>query len=62
MRQFLENATGVDTYLIISLFIFLLFFLSVVMWLTLVDKSYINELKNMPLSEGQPNKKGGQNA
>jgi len=62
MRQFLENATGVDTYLIISLFIFLFFFVSVGIWLTLVDKNYINELKNMPLSEGEVNKKGGQNA
>ncbi len=65
MKQYLENATGVDTFLIISLFIFLLFFLAVGFWLLKVDKNYIAELKQIPLNDTKVSvdaiKKGGNN-
>lgn len=51
MRQFLESATGVDIYLIISLFIFLIFFLGVILWLIKVDKKYILEVKQLPIDD-----------
>jgi hypothetical protein len=48
-KQFLEKVTGVDIYLIISLLIFLSFFIGVAIWLIKVDKKYIDQMKKMPV-------------
>lgn len=57
-KQHLSGVTGVDTYLIISLMIFLLFFIAVVVRLFLFNKKEIDYLSNIPL-EKKPAQKGG---
>jgi cytochrome c oxidase cbb3-type subunit III len=56
-KQHLSGVTGVDTYLIISLMIFLLFFVGVVVRLFLFSKKEIDYLSNIPL-ENAPKQKG----
>jgi len=51
MRQFLEHATGLSIYPIISFVIFLSFFLGVLLFLWLSPKSYFVEMKNLPLAD-----------
>jgi hypothetical protein len=50
-KQHLAGVTGVDTYLIFSLFIFLLFFIAVGIRLFFFDKKEIDDLKNIPLDK-----------
>ncbi len=51
MRQFLNNVTGVNSYLIFSMIVFMLFFIGLVIWVIKADKKYINKMKNLPLDE-----------
>jgi cbb3-type cytochrome oxidase subunit 3 len=48
-KQFLSQVTGLDIYLIISLFIFLLFFLGVGLWLLTKKKADFDEVSHLPL-------------
>ncbi len=47
----LEQINGVEIYPIISLIIFFVFFLVVGYLVFTADKSYIEEMKNMPLDK-----------
>lgn len=49
-RHYLETITGVDIYPLISLVIFFAFFTGLFIWAVRVSKSYIDEVKNLPLS------------
>lgn len=49
MRQFLEHATGLGIYPMISLVIFVVFFVGMVVWLFTTDKSYLQEMSALPL-------------
>lgn len=51
MRQFLDGVQGVDVYLIISLFIFLAFFIGVAIWFFRVDKKHVEKMSQMPLQD-----------
>lgn len=51
MRQFLNGVQGVDIYLIISLLIFFTFFVGMLIWLIKVNKTYIQEAKNIPFND-----------
>ncbi len=51
MKQFLEHVTGMEGYLITSMFIFLTFFIGLLVWVFKADKSYIEKMKNMPLDK-----------
>jgi len=51
MRQFLNGVEGVDIYLITSLLIFFTFFVGMLIWLVRVNKTYIQEAKNIPLND-----------
>jgi cytochrome c oxidase cbb3-type subunit IV len=48
----LEQIEGVSIYPIISLFIFFLFFAFVTYYAMTSSKEYIDEMKNLPLDEG----------
>jgi cbb3-type cytochrome oxidase subunit 3 len=51
MRQFLNGVQGVDIYLIVSLLIFFIFFVGMLIWLVRVNKTYIQEAKNIPFND-----------
>lgn len=54
-KQHLAGATGVDMYLILSLFIFLIFFMVVAVRLFFFDKKELDYLSNIPLENKQEN-------
>lgn len=46
-----ELIDNVEIYPIISLLIFFVFFVTLLVYVFLVDKGYINKMKNIPLDE-----------
>lgn len=50
MKQFLSNVTGFENHLIISMVIFITFFVLMSIWLYKLDKKKVNELKNIPFN------------
>lgn len=55
IKQYAETIRGVDVYPIISLFIFLLFFIAVIYFVRKMDKKKVNELKSLPLDLNEDN-------
>lgn len=49
--NYLKSIGGVEIYPMISLFIFLLFFIVLTIYAMKADKGHINELKNIPLDK-----------
>jgi len=49
IKQYAETIKGVDIYPIISLFIFLLFFIAVIYYVRKMDRNKVEELKSLPL-------------
>jgi len=49
----LSKIQGVELYPIISLLIFFIFFIVMAYFVFNLDKSYINDMKNMPLEEDE---------
>lgn len=49
--QYLENITGISIYPLISLSIFVAFFLSVTIWAFRIDKNEISKIENLPFEE-----------
>lgn len=54
-RNYLESIAGIDVYPMISLFIFFGFFAALFIWAVKVKKSYIDEIKNIPLGNEDNN-------
>lgn len=50
IKHNLSSIDGVEIYPIISLLVFFLFFAGLIWWVIKVDKKYISDLKNYPLS------------
>lgn len=50
-KQFLDNATGYNSYLLASLGIFLLFFILVAVLLLRMKKDDINYMSDLPLND-----------
>lgn len=48
-RHYLETISGIDIYPMVSLFIFLTFFVGMAIWALKANKKYIDEVKNLPL-------------
>jgi len=48
---YLEKITGVSIYPLISLFIFIVFFLSVVYWMYRIDKTEIERIERLPFDD-----------
>lgn len=51
IRDVLQSIEGISLYPVISLIIFVLFFLVLIIWMVKVDKNYINKMKNLPLDQ-----------
>ncbi|MCS7072956.1 MAG: CcoQ/FixQ family Cbb3-type cytochrome c oxidase assembly chaperone [Bacteroidia bacterium] len=54
-RQHLENVTGLSIYPMISLLVFVAFFIAVTVWVIGVKKSYLKEMEELPLKPDQEN-------
>jgi cytochrome c oxidase cbb3-type subunit 4 len=50
-KYYFEQIHNVEVWPIISLSIFMIFFLGLLLWVFKVDKSYIDEMKNLPLDD-----------
>ncbi|AFH48434.1 Hypothetical protein IALB_0722 [Ignavibacterium album JCM 16511] len=55
-KEILQSIEGVEIYPIISLIVFVLFFIVVTIRLFRMDKNYINKMKQLPLNN-EENKK-----
>ena len=55
-KEILQSIEGVEIYPIISLIVFVVFFVVVTIWLIRMDKNYINEMKQLPLTNDDNNK------
>jgi cbb3-type cytochrome oxidase subunit 3 len=49
IKQYAETIRGIDVYPIISLFIFLLFFIAVIWYVKKMDKQSVEKMSNLPL-------------
>jgi cytochrome c oxidase cbb3-type subunit 4 len=56
IKQYAETIRGVDVYPIISLFIFLLFFIAVIWYVRKMDKQKVEEIKSLPLDLDDDNR------
>jgi cytochrome c oxidase cbb3-type subunit IV len=55
IKQYAETIQGIDVYPIISMFIFVLFFIAVLWYVTKLDKKSVDECKNLPLDLNDDN-------
>ena len=49
IKQYAESIRGIDIYPIISLFIFLFFFIAVLWFVKKMDKRQVEKMSNLPL-------------
>ncbi|MFZ4612668.1 MAG: CcoQ/FixQ family Cbb3-type cytochrome c oxidase assembly chaperone [Bacteroidia bacterium] len=54
-KNYLETISGIEIYPMISLLIFVLFFIVLIVWVIKLEKSEIIELENLPFSENKVN-------
>jgi len=54
-KEVLQSIEGVEFYTIVSMLIFMLFFIGMIIWLFKVDKKYIKEMSELPLEEENNN-------
>lgn len=50
-QTYLEHITGVSLYPVISLMLFVLFFLGVSWWILRIDKKEIEHMEKLPLDQ-----------
>jgi cytochrome c oxidase cbb3-type subunit IV len=55
IKQYVETIGGIDIYPIISLLIFVLFFIGVLWYVRKMDKRKVDEIKNLPLDLSDDN-------
>jgi len=48
-KEVLQSIEGVEFYTIISMIIFILFFIGMTIWLFKVDKKYFKQMSELPL-------------
>jgi len=49
IRNYLQSIEGVEIYPLISLVVFVLFFVIMFIWMLKIDKNYIKEMEELPL-------------
>lgn len=49
----LKHVTGVEMYLIFSLFIFVIFFVGMALWLIFLNKKQVDYIRNIPLNDNE---------
>ena len=54
-NEVLQSIEGVEFYTIVSMIIFILFFIGMTIWLFKVDKKYIKKMSDLPLNEENKN-------
>ena len=54
-KNYLETISGIEIYPMISLLIFVLFFIVLIVWVIKLEKSEIIELENLPFLENKVN-------
>lgn len=52
IKQYAESIAGVNIYPIVSLLIFFLFFVAVLYYVKKMNKTEVNDLRNLPLEDG----------
>lgn len=57
-KDILSSIENIEIYPIISLLIFVIFFLGMFIWVISVDKKYINHMKEMPFNDEPQNIEG----
>lgn len=50
-KEVLQSIEGIEFYTIVSMFIFILFFIGMTIWLFKVDKKYIKTMSELPLDK-----------
>jgi flagellar biogenesis protein FliO len=50
-KEVLQSIEGIEFYTIVSMIIFILFFIGMTIWLLKVDKKYIKLMSELPLNE-----------
>ncbi|HMN50110.1 MAG TPA: cbb3-type cytochrome c oxidase subunit 3 [Ignavibacteriaceae bacterium] len=55
IKDYLQTIDGVSIYPIISMIVFVLFFAAVLIWISKLDKKYINRMENLPLEKDEEN-------
>jgi cytochrome c oxidase cbb3-type subunit 4 len=55
IKQYVETIGGIDIYPVISLLIFVLFFIGVLWYVRKMDKHKVDEIKNLPLDFSDDN-------
>lgn len=55
-KEILQSIEGVEIYPIISLIVFVVYFIVITIRLIRMDKNYINEMKQLPLTKDDNNK------
>ena len=50
-KEVLQSIEGIEFYTIVSMIIFILFFVGMTIWLFKVDKKYIKQMSELPLKE-----------
>lgn len=48
-KDILRNIEGIDSYPVVSLIVFVVFFVSLLIWVVSMKKSVIAEMSNLPL-------------
>jgi cytochrome c oxidase cbb3-type subunit 4 len=48
-KEVLQSIEGIEFYTIVSMIIFILFFIGMAIWLLKVDKKYIHTMSELPL-------------
>jgi cbb3-type cytochrome oxidase subunit 3 len=49
IRNLLQSIEGVEIYPLISLVVFIIFFMVILVWMFRIDKNYIKEMEQLPL-------------
>jgi cytochrome c oxidase cbb3-type subunit 4 len=50
-KEVLQSIEGIEFYTIVSMLLFILFFIGMTIWLFKVDKNYIKKMSELPLNE-----------
>ncbi|SNS55388.1 hypothetical protein SAMN06295967_11279 [Belliella buryatensis] len=57
-KDILSSIENIEIYPIISLLIFVIFFVGMFIWVIRVDKKYINHMKDLPFDDSTPKNSG----
>lgn len=53
-KYYFERIQDIEVFPVISLLIFVLFFISLLIWVVKADKQYIRSMEHLPLEEEKP--------